>query len=74
MKKKREKCIAPENAKLKIPAEFHCNDDDVQTLLVKLRESDSFEVQQHIITEVSVINEFKMENYFFCPFVVNCIS
>lgn len=53
MKKKREKCVTHENYKLKIPLELHFKDSKIQNLFEKLKNSDCFEVQQQVITEVS---------------------
>lgn len=53
MKKKRERCVSPENALLKIPPEFTSSDGEIQTLVESLQNSESFEGQQQVILQVS---------------------
>lgn len=55
MKKKREKCNSYENCQLIIPIEFNFNDDVIQALVNKLKNTDTFEIQQQAITEVSLL-------------------
>lgn len=69
MKKKREKCVISENYKLQIPSEFSFDDSGIQSLIEKLRNSDSFEVQQQIITEVGL--GVKDDNYINKSFVIS---
>lgn len=56
MRKKRENCSAPEHTKLKIPLDFQSNDGNIQSLIEELRNTDSFEVQQQVVTKVRVRN------------------
>lgn len=53
MKKKRENLSALEHAKLKIPSDFQSSSAQIHALIEELRSTDSFEVQQQIVAEVS---------------------
>lgn len=61
MKKKRENLSALEHAKLKIPSDFQSGNAKIHTLIEELRNTDSFELQQQIISEVSFTSSTKIE-------------